>query len=475
MGRARQGIKEARKEVGTYDTQVAREVTLDTIKDIFSRLGVKQLYIKSLAPNDNSKNQPYFGPDLTDLAFLPTGELIASTSTSRKGKAHKEKIKYQASVRLSWIDPKGQALSAPNAKLIFYPQYPEVRFSGFLSGSRVQLSEWMDPQKQGRSAGRWLILGVRDDKHVYAYLAVPGSAIAKALESAPLIQISKVFSIISLGTNEGGISSRDLLIAKLAEVHHMSWITSRKLNADLTVSPYTAQNGGGYTLEAVLGISPNGFAQPDYLGWEIKQFGVTDFPAKGAKPTTLMTPEPNGGIYVTEGPEKFVREFGYPDRNGKENRINFGGRHIANKAHHLTNLTLCAQGFDPVNKEIIDANGAISLIDQEHRIAASWSFAKLIEHWKTKHAQAAYIPCKKRRNQGITEYYYGKNIEFGTGADFRLFISSVLEGSVYYDPGIKLENENSDKPVLKRRSQFRIAHKDIRTIYSSFDFVDILQ
>ncbi|MEO0062747.1 MAG: hypothetical protein RLZZ08_1307, partial [Pseudomonadota bacterium] len=32
-----------------------------------------------------------------------------------------------------------------------------------------------------------------------------------------------------------------------------------------------------YTLEAELGITPNGIAEPDFQGWEVKQYGVRDF------------------------------------------------------------------------------------------------------------------------------------------------------------------------------------------------------
>ena len=90
--------------------------------------------------------------------------------------------------------------------------------------------------------------------------------------------------------------------------------------------PCSARNGGGYTLEAELGISPNGYAEPDFMGWEVKQYGVRDFERYTAKrPVTLMTPEPTGGVYRDEGVEVFLHRFGYPDKAGKAGRINFGG------------------------------------------------------------------------------------------------------------------------------------------------------
>ena len=90
--------------------------------------------------------------------------------------------------------------------------------------------------------------------------------------------------------------------------------------------PYSARNGGGYTLEAELGILPNGYAEPDFMGWEVKQYGVRDFERYTAKsPVTLMTPEPTGGVYRDGGLEVFLRRFGYPDKAGNAGRINFGG------------------------------------------------------------------------------------------------------------------------------------------------------
>ena len=181
---------------GTFDTQACKNADLNRLINIFSDLGVRQLYVKKLAPNDNSKNQPYFGSHLTDLSFIPTGELVPSTTESRKTSDPKRQIKYQTSVNLSWVDADGQTYPAPNSKLIYYPQYPEVRFSGFLHQSKVNASEWMAPDKQGRSLGRWLILGITPDGNVYAYLVTPECALSQELEASNFIEISSVFGQI---------------------------------------------------------------------------------------------------------------------------------------------------------------------------------------------------------------------------------------------------------------------------------------
>lgn len=465
------------KSLGTYDSDLAKSATLDKVISLFSSLGVKNLFVKSLAPNDNSKNQPYLGSHLTDLHFIPTGKVTASETTSTKSTVKgndKRKIKYQASVKMSWITLENEVYPAPEAKLIYYPQYPEVRFSGFLKGSNVKMSQWMDPNKDGRAKGRWLILGTGDHQTLYAYLVTPHSQLSTELANTNLIDISNVFKVISHFNDKKSISSKDRLIEKLLDIHHLGWISGQKLNALGVKEPYSAPNAGGYTLEAELGVAPNGIAEPDFLGWEVKQFGVKSFPAKGTKPTTLMTPEPNGGIYVDQGAKEFVRQYGYPDKSGKPNRLNFGGKHMANQICQGTNLTMQIIGFSQESYSITDAEGKIALVDKSDKIAASWSFAKLMDHWKTKHSQTVFIPCVSQISPGgVKQYHYGKDIELGMGTSFELLLKAISNTYVYYDPGIKLENISSNKPKIKKRSQFRVSHKALDQLYKTYEFIDI--
>ena len=459
---------------GTFDSTAAKEASLDHILKILKDRGATRVFVKKLAPNDNSKNQPYFGSHLTNLPFIPTGDLTPSLSQSGKTSDPRRRIKYQAELNLSWFDTVGNLYPAPHAKLVYYPQYPEVRFSGFLKGSKVQASEWMSVEKQGRSLGRWLILGVCPDKNVLSYLAVPESRLSRELEETALTEISEIFGQID-ATGTAVASTREALMKKLAEIHNMGWIPSQKLNSDMEATPYKAPNGGGYTLEAQLGVLPNNYSEPDYLGWEVKQFGVTEFPAKGAKPTTLMTPEPDGGLYADEGATAFVRKYGYPDKSGKPDRLNFGGRHFTGITHKTTGLTLHLLGFDTKKAAMTDADGSSALIDDAGAVAASWGFPKLMNHWKRKHSQAVYIPCQRRssKHTGGHEYHYGKDIELGTGTNFEILLASLAAGYICYDPGIKLENSLNPKASAKRRNQFRINHKYLNTLYQDYMFVDV--
>ena len=462
------------EELGTFDSEQAHNIDLNSLIKVMSEAGAKKIFLKQLAPNDNSKNQPYFGFHLTDLPFIPTGEIEASQSTSNKTKDPSRRIKYQASVNLIWLDANGNQYPAPHAKLIYYPQYPEVRFSGFLRASEVNASRWMSPQKQGRALGRWLILGVSNSSKVFGYLVTPENFLSNELEGTEFTRTTSIFREINLASRVAVPDTRSALIAKLLEIHQMGWIAGQKLGKNLVPVAYKAQNGGGYTLESLLGITPNGIAEPDYLGWEVKQFGVKSFPRTSAKPTTLMTPEPNGGIYKDQGAVEFMRRFGYPDKSGKPDRINFGGKHIANSICKTTGLKLSLEGFDENNHTITNANGAILLTNHAGVIAASWSFSKIMDHWKHKHSQAVYIPCLMRSlPSGAREYHYGNEIELGTGTNFGMLLSAMARAAVYYDPGIKLENASNPNSTPKKRSQFRVNHKHLNTLYSSLDFINI--
>ena len=104
-------------------------------------------------------------------------------------------------------------------------------------------------------------------------------------------------------------------------------------------------------------------------------------------------------------------------------------------------------------------------------MAAAWPFAKLMDHWKVKHAHAAFVPSQASKT-GERQYRYGRSILLGEGAEFSRFLRAVHEGKVYYDPGIKLEGISTSKPKPKKRSQFRVGSKDLAALYESSRIVD---
>ena len=432
------------------------------LASIMSSNKVIRLYAKLLSENDNSKNQVYLGGGFSSLNLLPHSE-IKTDSTDMAGSV---RDRAKADVRFFWLDEEGLH-PAPNAQLILYPKYPEVRMSGFLMGCSKAPSELM----RQRLEGRVLFFGVTEDEKIIGYVSAPDAALTKEFlyrEFSKTGVFSDMTALLKAGDN-----SKSELLVKLQEIIETGWIPSQRLSKSGTAKPYRAQNGGGYTLEALLGITPNGFAEPDYLGWEIKQYAVNNLRKNVAKsPVTLITPEPTGGVYTSSGVEPFIRRYGYPDTKGRSSRLNFGGIY-KNGAdfHHRTGLALTIEGYDQVKQTIVDMNGQLTLEDRNGEIAAAWSFAKLINHWKTKHAKAAYIPSIKRAS--TIEYRFGPEITLYEGTDFLTFLKHLSAGDIYLDPGLNLQTDKAEKPKTKRRNQFRVKHTKLSNLYNSCENINL--
>jgi len=65
---------------------------------------------------------------------------------------------------------------------------------------------------------------------------------------------------------------------------------------------------------------------------------VANFARVNSAIITLITPEPIDGIYKTDEAVSFLRQYGYADKIGIGERINFGGVHKTGIRHPLTNL-----------------------------------------------------------------------------------------------------------------------------------------
>lgn len=433
-------------------------MNLKNLKSLFIDNGCKNIYVKKLSPNDNSKNQVYFGGSFEILNLLP----IASIETVEAGDWARERFK--ATLNFFWITEEGNLSPAKHSQLILYPKYPEVRFSGFLLGSKDAPSDLMTQ----RLANRLLFLGVSNNGKVLGYVAHPDDEIAHEFEKENISTTHGIFSVIELPQTT---NNRLILLNELARIHNQGWIDSKRLDSNGNILPCISANCGGYTLEAELGITPNGYSEPDFMGWEIKQFGVKKFEKIGTSIITLMTPEPTGGLYKTKGTEYFIRTYGYDDKLGRPDRMNFGGIHKAGEIHSTTKLEMKLIGFDKESGKIRNSSGSISLIDQKGNEAVSWSFSSMLLHWNRKHDKACYVPCLSDLNGG-RKYKYGNNIILGTGTDFQLFLGQMAIGNIYYDPGIKLENI-STKPKLKKRSQFRIKSQFLPNLYKKNEIINL--
>ena len=433
-------------------------MNLQNLKQIFADQGCKKLYVKKLSPNDNSKNQVYLGGSFEILNIFPISEI----KTEDAGDWNRERFK--ASINFSWIREDGNIYPAPNSQLILYPKYPEVRFSGFLARCENPPSDLMTQ----RLADRLLFLSVSEKGEILGFVTSPDSEIAQEFNSTHFDEEIGVFKVIDLPMT---VNNKQRLLEELYRIYELDWITSKRLDSSGNVLPCNASNCGGYTLEAELGITPNGYSEPDFLGWEVKQFGVANFKRINSSVITLMTPEPTDGFYRTEGTDKFLLKYGYADKTGREDRINFGGIHKAGIRHSSTNLEMQLIGFDLESGKIRNTNGRIALVDTDGIETACWSFSSMLLHWNRKHNQACYVPSLSENNE-VRKYKYGNQIILGMGTDFQLFLKQMAIGNIYYDPGIKMENV-STKPKIKKRSQFRMKSQFLGNLYKDNEIVTL--
>lgn len=435
-------------------------MTLAELQQLFADAGCQRLYAKPLAENDNSKNQVYFGPGFEALNLFPTQTIISDQSA-------KSSI-FKAKLSFGWLLQNGAVAEAPNAQLILYPQYPEVRLSGFLRGCPEPPSDLMN----SRQSGRVLFLGITRNRVILGFVAGHTSELVSEFRAKYSTPTIGVFFEIPLPTMLDEATGRRRLLAELARITHKGWIDSKQLAANGTILPCNAPQCGGFTLEAELDIAKNSRSEPDLFGWEVKQHAVSSFDRLDAGTITLMTPEPTGGFYRDKGPEQFIREFGYADKAGRLDRLNFGGIHKVGVRHSNTNLTMVLTGYDGARRRITDANGSIDLVSDKGIIAASWNFAGLLKHWTRKHAKTVYVPSRVRQ-EPRRQYSYGHHVRLAVGTDFLLYLSAMSEGLVYYDPGIKLEDA-SEVPKVKRRSQFRVSSRNISSLYENVELVSLL-
>lgn len=442
-------------------------MTLDQLKAILRNQQCSVLYVKSLSENDNTKNQIYLAGDFSALNKFPIGD-IERDSSSQAGSV---RDRFKANTEFYWVNADGTIEKAEGANLIFYPRYPEVRLSGLLRGVSSAARNTLLAQ---RCRGRVLFLATSTERKIYAWIDSADSPIAQDVNQLILQQAIKpdgVFYAIPL-TTESTTDEDRILFSRLRKIHDSGWIRSKRLDSNGNILPCRAPNCGGYTLEAELGVRPNGKAEPDFMGWEIKQFASLNFEKPSGNQITLMTPEPDGGYYKSHGVEAFVRKFGYPDRKGRPDRLNFGGVHYCGRLNSLTNLTLHINGYDSKSGKILDTSGSVNLLTESDDIAASWSFSGLLKHWNKKHAKAVFVPSQARRDPHLA-YRFGNKVFTGRGADFTLVLTALNNGWVVYDPGIKLENASSSSPKTKQRSQFRVKVATLSALYQQAEWMEL--
>ena len=427
-------------------------IDITALTGMMARCGVKRLLAKTLAANDNSKNQIYLG---SVLNLLPVQQIRMELTGGTRPR-------HVADIDFSWLTLARETVKAPHTKLILYPKYPEVRLSGFMRNCPEA-----PPIIARRMEGRTLFLGITEDNKVIGYVSPPESNISLSVQNGNFSRSGVLMEI----PVEGDDSSKSL-IETLEDISMKGWIQGKSLTSKGMVECNSPQCGG-YTLEAEFGIVRNSHRAPDYKGWELKAYRVPTFKnLPGSKVISAITTEPDGGYYSEEGLISFVRKYGYEDRNNRPDRLNFGGVYrVGSEPHKLTGIRLTIDGFN-TGRSGYDPQGKVLFLDRGDNIAASWSFTKLLDSWGKKHARAAYVPYITETDAGIRKYMYSSRVRLATGTNFRHFLTALDSGNLYLDPAHKITGYNTN-PVGKARTQWRINSRHVDSFYDSIDTVSL--
>lgn len=433
--------------------------TIREISQTMQNLGATRILLKPLSNNDNSKQQIYFGGDFEVIQDFPLGEIRADRESS-KGPI------FKAPLKLFWITPEGKTEEALGSQIILYPKYPEIRLSGFLRGCSLAPGKIMKPPTADErelyaTRKRGMILGLAEDK-VFAYTGSWNEEISGEIqEYAEKNQDKQVLSVF-YEYYSSLADSQDLLIGKLKDIYIKGPIRSRRLDKDGSVIFYEAPNGAGFTLESEFGIIPNGNASPDFLDWELK--------ARSKSNTTLMTPEPDIGLY-RDSYAQFMNS--HANRRNPE-KLYFTAKHQPGIRNLETKLTLFIEGYDLQKKKITHSEGGYFLKNDNGEIAAGWTFSKLLNHWKNKHTKTCYVSYKDIQIEGHTHYHFGPKVCLAQGASIEKFLDALSTGIVVHDPGCKYAvDPKTGNWKQKKRNQFRVSAANSPFLYDDYKELDL--
>ena len=399
------------------------------ILESMESFGAKDFYIKELAANDNSKNQIYVGGNISsaNMFYFDPDSKPTFEGTGRK---QRSKIK----IPFHWLDDTFKQIhQARQTKLILYPQYPEVRLSGFLQGCKNSPTIL-----SSRQEGRVLFLGITGEETI-AYV-VPKEHPAAAEISVNPLKIELSSGTISPFKKINHVIS-DNIENKLKEIIESGPHDSVRLSEEDGCTkeiPFSINhnNAAGYTLEAKLGILPNGKKEPDYDNHELKTLSLN------TSKLTIMTPEPDSGLYV-DSFDDFMMKYGYE----VDGEYKLNGVHRVDQINDKTKLTLKLDKPNAYQLEgRFDFEGRIYLEDTENKIVAQWELKQIVIHFIKKHSSTVIVRNKKNKQTGKIEFL--PNVRFLSKPSVIQLLLALEKGWIVWDPGLKLS---------KKRNQFRIS------------------
>ncbi len=449
--------------------------TFESIEQALLDQNCKYALVKVLAKNqDNEKNQIYLGAERGLSQLLPGIPGVRSGSTStRKRHSVPGQLITELKLEFSWLWPDAQPSPAPSTRIIDYFQYAadgETRLSGFIRdcprAPRALRRDEMDAF--GR---RVLVIGVAEER-TFGIVVTDrdGQQLVDRLSALPFVPNHPVLRLWELNRNDPRLNP-DVLIEDLRKIAGRPLPACALHRAGESPVPQRARQGGGWTLEANLGIPRNSASGPDKHGFEIKSVSGDQ--------VTIITTEPDLGARP-EGFVDYMKRFGWesPVRPG---HWVFNGAHRCNHPNNRTHAVLIVDHWDHTrNAPAGTGEPRILLIEtRTDQLIAGWSYRRIAEHWNKKHAGAVYvetIPSNCDGGRFPSHYSYGPTVCIGIGTNPIRYFQNLARGEIYLDPGDSL----SAGGTQKRRTQWRIRGnirsalaKRLEPLYFQFDVYDL--
>jgi hypothetical protein len=442
---------------------------VEQVKSLFRRHGVSVVYCKLLAiKQDNDKNQIYLGKGFNSVSnVLPIEVRQRGWSESRtKRRSNRGEHIFEGRLNFHWMDRGGNLYHAPEARIIDYFQYPEIRLSGFLKGC-ASPPDSLRRSHQSAFGPRILLLGITPGRLVIGMVLTDAEdPVVEKWPELPALPASPVLKVM-LVDDKRFISNREALLEELENIFDQGWVDGQRLRAgESGPVPFRGTQGGGYTLEALLGVPPNAKQAPDKYGYEIKSKSKSNR-------VSLMTPVADRGFEGGSSFREFMERYGWPCRNNPNQKC-FNGTHFHDVECPSSGMILHVDGFDPetckYTLESEDIQVALRKVGAQSP-AAAWSLGQLLKAWNKKHAAAAYVSTEK--NLELNRYRFGRRVWIGEGTNIGKLLEAICRRHVVYDPGHKIRENGVQKVRPQWRLIWRRDLEGFRSLYNRAEMIEL--
>ena len=423
---------------------------LESIRNLLENQRAEIALVKLLSPNqDNEKNQIYLGTSDSLLSQFP-GELSFLGGSQSGAKSHSDlgRGKEVLSLNFSWLGIDGVRSPAPQTKLIYYFQYPEIRMSGFLTGS-PEAPRALRRRFQDEYQWRVLILGISGNE-VFGMVITDrnGEGLLDEFRGLPRFPGQELLLQLPL-TSQSSATNLHSLSNELADIAGI-WHPGVRLGGNPpALTPYQGPQGSGWTLEALLSIPMNSRSEPDKFGYEMKVLAHT-----GA--LSLITSEPDFGLRKELGLSDFLHRYGWPGKKD-DGSFRFNGEHNTLRPYPASGAQVEIDHWDAaINGPDGTGEPTVMVIHEDTgAVLAGWTLESLAAKWSKKHAGCIYVEYDRYpEREGLASHYrYGPRAYCGLGTSVNNLLRALSSGLVFLDPGDRVSKDGEEKHRMQWRTK----------------------